>query len=328
VQAHAQALEPALQNLMRRVGRQCRGRGHVLVTLVRQTETPWLARGEPVLPLARAAQQRLPGVTTRSEAQRACLDPQITTAIEAPHRMAHPSRRRTPGKALTPGTMVHADDPTLAPMGTGPSHGPAPCGRKPGMIAEPAAGFICGRHMPVGTPRDASDVQPLIDHVQPAIGRGSTDPSPTLHALAGAWACTAASLREALPQQGILPVGIPHTVEPLPPSPTPADVRRLLGDGGVPGVRTSCQVHLADACGDSRPVVARLMASLLGRGAARSPDQGQHGALVHRGMTVRAHNAATWVRIHESRLSKRARTFRRRLRLRCRQVSQCNASIN
>jgi hypothetical protein len=41
-----------------------------------------------------------------------------------------------------------------------------------------------------------------------------------------------------------------------------------------------------------------------------------------------AHNAATLVRIHEYRLSKRARTFRRRLRLRCRKVKQYNASIN
>jgi hypothetical protein len=45
-------------------------------------------------------------------------------------------------------------------------------------------------------------------------------------------------------------------------------------------------------------------------------------------MAVMAHNAATLVRIHEYRLSKRARTFRRRLRLRCRNIKQFNASIN
>jgi hypothetical protein len=36
-----------------------------------------------------------------------------------------------------------------------------------------------------------------------------------------------ASLREALHQQGILTVGIPNTVEPLPASPTPEDIFRF-----------------------------------------------------------------------------------------------------
>jgi hypothetical protein len=45
-------------------------------------------------------------------------------------------------------------------------------------------------------------------------------------------------------------------------------------------------------------------------------------------MAVMAHNAATLVRIHDYRLSKRARTFRRRLRLRGRNVNQYHASIN
>ena len=242
--------------------------------------------------------------------------------------MAHQSRRFTQGKALTHGKIVNADDPTIAPIGTGKSHCPAQFGRKPGMIAEPAAGFIFGLHVPVGNPSDTSDVQPLIDHVQQAIGRVSTSPRPTLHSLAGDLAFNDASLREALHQQGILTVGIPKTVAPLPASPTPEDVLRLQGEGGLPRVRTSCQVHLAYACGYSRPVVESIMASRLGRGAARIPYKGHRGAIVHIGMAVIAHNAATLVRIHEYRLSKRARTFRRRLRLRCRQVSQFNASIN
>jgi hypothetical protein len=328
VPAQAQALEHDLQKLMRRFGRQCRGLGNVFVTLVRQTETPWLALGEQVLPLARATQQRLQGATALSEEQRACLDTQITPAIEAHHRMAPQSRRLTQGKAWSHGKIVNAYDPTMAPICQGKRHCPAQFGRTPGMRAEPAAGCIVGRQVPVGNPSDASSVQPVIDHVQQAIGRGSTYPRPTLHALAGDLACTDASLREALHQQGILTVGIPKTGAPLPSSPTPEDVLRLLGEGGLPGVRTSCQVHLADACGDSRPGVERIIASLLGRGAARIPDQGHHGAIVPMGMTVMAHNAATLVRIHAYRLSKRARTFRRRLRLRCRKVNQCHASIN
>jgi hypothetical protein len=70
------------------------------------------------------------------------------------------------------------------------------------------------------------------------------------------------------------------------------------------------------------------MASLLCRGAARLTYQGHRGAIVQTGMAVMAHNGATLVRIHEYRLSKRARTFRRRLRLRCRKVNHCNTSIN
>jgi hypothetical protein len=328
VQVQAQELEHDLQKLMRRFGRQCRGMGKVLVTLVRQTEAQLLALGEQVLPLARAAQQRLHGATALSEEQRACLDTQLTTALEAHHRIAHQSRRLTQGKALTHCKIVNAYDPTIAPICKGKSNCPAQFGRKPGIIAEPAAGFIFGLHMPVGNPSDTSYVQPLIDHVHQAIGRVSTYPRPTLHSLAGDLAFNDASLREALHQQGILTVGIPKTVAPLPPSPTAEDGLRLLGEGGLPGVRTSCQVHLAYACGYSRPVVESVIASLLGRGAARIPYKGHRGAIVHMGMTVMAHNAATLVRIHEYRLSKRARTFRRRLRLRCRKVSQFNASIN
>ena len=127
---------------------------------------------------------------------------------------------------------------------------------------------------------------------------------------------------------GILTVGIPRTVEPIPSSPTPEGVLRLLSEGGLPRARTSCQVHLACACGYSRPVVERIMASLLRRGAARIVYKGHRGASLHMGMAVMAHHAATLVRLHEYRLSKRARTFRRRLRLRCRKVNQFKASIN
>ncbi len=77
------------------------------------------------------------------------------------------------------------------------------------------------------------------------------------------------------------------------------------------GIRTPTQGHLAYACGYSRPVVERIMASLLGRGAGQLTYKGHHGAIVHTGMAVMAHHAATLVRIHEYRLSKRARTFRR-----------------
>jgi hypothetical protein len=245
LQAQAQPLQHALQQVMRRFGRPCRGRGNVLVTLVRQTATPWLELGAQVLPRAQAAQARLHSTVQLSEDPRARLDTQLTAAREAHHRIAPQSRRLTQGKALTHGTIVNAYDPTIAPMCQGQSHCPAPCGRKPGMIAEPAAGFIVALHLPGGNPRDTSDVQPWVAKVPQAIAPMATAPSPAIPSLAGALACNDASLREALHQPGILTVGIPKTADPVPPAPTPEDVLRLLCEENGPRARTPCQVHLA-----------------------------------------------------------------------------------
>ena len=313
---------------MRRFGRQCRGMGKVFVTLVRQTETQLRAMGQQVLPLARAAQECLYGVPQLSEDQQARLDTQLMAALEAHHRIAHQSRRLTQGKALPHGKIVNAYDPTIAPIGKGKSNCPAQFGRKPGIIAEPAAGFILALHLPVGNPSDASYVEPLVDHVEQAIARVGTRPTLAIHSLAGDLALNDTVLRAALHARGILTVGIPKTVDPLSPSPTPQDVLRILDEADLTGIRTPSQVYLACACGYSRPVIESIIASLLHRGAARLTYKGHRGAIIQTGMAVMAHNAATLVRIHEYCLSKRARTFRRRLRLRCRNVNQFNASIN
>ena len=313
---------------MRRFGRQCRGMSKVFVTLVRQTETQLLEMGEQVLPLARAAQDYLHGATHLSADQRARLTMQLTAALDAHQRIAHQSRRLTQGKALSHCKIVNAYDPTIAPIGKGKSNCPAQFGRKPGIIADPAAGFIFALHLPVGNPGDVKYVDPLVDKVERAIARVRTRPPPAMHSLAGDLALNDADLRERLHARGILTVGIPKTVDPLPPSPTPEDVLRILDEADLHGIRTPSQVHLACACGYSRPVVESIIASLLCRGAARLTYKGHRGAIVQTGMAVMAHNAATLVRIHEYRLSKRARLFRRKLRLRCRKVSQGNASIN
>jgi len=314
--------------MLRRFGRQCRGMSRVCVTLVRHTERHWLESGQLILPLARAAQECVHGAPHLSEDQRVRLHTPLTAALEAHHRIAHQSRRLTPGKALPHGKIVNAYDPTIAPICKGNSHGPTPCGRTPGMIAEPAAGVIVARHLPVGHPSDAGDVEPWVDNVEQAISRMRTRPIPTIHSLAGDLALHDTALREALHARGMLTVGIPHTIDPLPPAPTPEDVLRLLDAADLHGIRTPAQVHLASACGDSRPVVERLMASLLSRGAGHLTDKGHRGASVQMGMAVMAHHAAPVVRIHAYRLSKRARAFRRRLRLRCRTVNPFNASIN
>ena len=328
LQAQAQPLQHDLQQGMRRFGRQCRGMGKVFVTLVRQTETPWLEMGQQVLPLARAVQECLHGATQLSEDQRARLDTQLMAAIEAHQRIEHQSRRLTQGKAVPHGKIVKAYDPTIAPICKGKSHCPTQFGRKPGMIAEPAAGFIFALPLPVGNPSDASYVQPLVDHVEQAIARVGTRPTPAIHSLAGDLALNDAAWREALHQRGILTVGIPKTVDPLTPFPTPEEVLRILNEAGLHRTRTPSPVHLACACGYSRPIVERIIASLLCRGAGRLAYKGHRGAIVQTGMAVMAHNAATLVRIHEYRLSKRARKLRRRLRLRCRKVNQCTLLLD
>jgi hypothetical protein len=328
LQAQALQLQHDLKKLMRGFGRQCRGMGKVFVTLVRQTETQLLEHGRQVLPLARAVQECLPTMPQLSADQRARLDTQLTAALEAHHRIASQSRRLMQGKRVPHCKIVNAYDPTIAPICKGKSNCPAQFGRKPGIIAEPAAGFIFGLHLPVGNPSDASYVEPLVDKVEQAIALIAPSSRPAIHSLAGDLALNDAALRESLHQRGILTVGIPKTVDPLTPSPTPEEVLRILDEAGLHRTRTPSQVHLACACGYSRPVVESIIASLLCRGAGRLSYKGYRGAMIQTSMAVMAHNAATLGRIHNYRLSKRARTFRRRLRLRCRKVYQCNASIN
>ena len=245
----AQPLQHDLQRMRRRFGRQGRGLGHVLVTRVRQTETPRLARGHHVLPLAQAVPERVHTLRQRAEEPRARLSPQLTAALEAHHRIAHPSRRLTQGQAVTHGNIVTADDPTLAPLCQGTRHGPAPCGRKPGMVAEPAAGLLLAVHLPGGHPSDASSVPPLVDHVQPASARVATGPIPAIRSLAGELACHDAAVRAARHAHGMLTVGIPTTGEPLTPFPAPADVLRMLNDAGLSSTPPPAQGHLAGACG-------------------------------------------------------------------------------
>jgi len=135
-------------------------------------------------------------------------------------------------------------------------------------------------------------------------------------------------LREALQARGILTVGIPHTVAPLTPAPTPEAVFQLLNAAGLNRKRTPHQLQIACACGYSRPVVESIIASLLGRGAARLTYKGHRGAIVQMGMTVMAHNAATLARIQHDRLSKRAQKLRRLLRLKRCNINQFNAPKN
>lgn len=313
---------------MRRFGRQCRGQGKVLLHLVRQTEQHLLALGQPVLELAQAAQERLQQTPSVSAPKGERLGRQLNAALETYDTIHKQSRRLTQGQRLTQCKIVNAYDLTIAPICKGKSNCPTQFGRKPGIISEPTAGFIFATLLPVGNPIDASYVLPLVDKVQHAIQRSTTPCKLAIHSVAGDLGVNDPTVRQALHDRGILTVGIPQTIAPIKPIPTAAEVLACLNGSGLNRKRTPYQVHLACACGYSRPVVESHIASLLVRGAGRLRYKGPQGATVQLGMAVMAHNGATLERIRQQRLSKRAQKFRRLLRLRRRNLYQFNEPIN
>jgi hypothetical protein len=313
---------------MRRFGRQCRGQGKVLLRLVRETEARLLDIGQPVFAMAQDAQAGLPSATALSEPRRQHLTTALKEALLAHEHIAQQSRQLIHGKRLGHCKIVKAYAPTIAPILKGKSNCPAPFGRKPGRISEPTAGFIFATQTPVGNPIDASYVLPLVEKVQDAITRGKAHPRLAIHSVAGALGVNDTTLRQALHARGLLTVGIPHTMAPSTPKPAPPEVLDLLNEAGLNRHRTPYPVHLAWACGYSRPVVESHIASLLCRGAGQGRYKGPLGATVQEGMTAMAHNGAAMVRIRQQRLSKRAQTFRRLLRLRRHNVNQLNEHKN
>jgi hypothetical protein len=311
----AQEQLQALAKLMRRFGRQCRGQGKVFVKLVRQTETALLRTGAPVVTLAQTAQAQVQTARELTEDQRARWDVTLTLALLAHQQIVSQSRRLTHGKPLTQCKIVNAYDPTIAPICKGKSNCPTQFGRKPGILGEPATGFVFAARLPVGNPRDVSYVLPLVEQVQAACRKVTTRPAPAIHSLAGDLAVNDATLREQLHAQGILTVGIPRTVEPLAPPPSPAAIDALLTAADLHRTRTPRQVQLACTAGYSRPVVESMIASLLSRGAGQLRYKGGHGACVQFTMAVLAHNAATVRRIRHGRLTSRAKKFRQLLHL-------------
>ncbi len=300
---------------MRGFGRQCRGPGKVFVNLVRQTETHLLTTGASVVGLAHTAQAQVPSAAALTQDQRTRWDTTLTGALATHQQIVPPSRRLTHGKPLTRGKIVTASDPPLAPIGKGKSNCPTQFGRNPGIIAAPATGFVCAGQLPVGNPSDASYVLPLVAKVQTALTHVTRRPLPALHSLAGDLALNEAKLRDTLHARRLLPVGIPRTVEPLAPTPSPAEIPAVLTTAGLHRKRPPRQVQLAYAAGYRRPVGESIIASLLSRGAGELRYQGWHGARVQFSMAVMAHNAATVRRIQLGRLTTRAHKFRRLLHL-------------
>lgn len=313
---------------MRGFGRQCRGQGKVFVKLVRQTERQLLEAGGALGQLATDAQQHLPQAPQGSTAVGERLVRDLSQALQAHHQIAKQSRHLTQGKRLPQCKIVNAYDPTIAPIIKGKSNCPAQFGRKPGILSEPTAGFIFAIHAPVGNPCDPSYVVPLLDKVQLARQRLTHPKPPAIYSLAGDLGVNDPDLRQTLHKQGILTIGIPKTIEPIPATPTPEEILSILNEADLNRKRTPHQVQLACACGYSRPVVESHIANLLARGAGAIRYKGPQGAVVQLGMTVMAHNGASLMRIRQQRLSKRGQKFRRLLGLRSSNTNQINNPKN
>jgi hypothetical protein len=264
----------------------------------------------------------------RSQAQRERLlrDLEATRAAHRP--ITKQSQRLTHGKKLPQGQIVHAYDPTIAPLRKGKRNCPAQFGRKTGIMSEPAAGFIFAHRVPAGNPSDPSAVLPLLDTVQHAMHLVTSPNHLRVHSLGGDLGINDAELRQALHARGVLIVGIPPSVQPIHPVPSPEEVLEILNASGLNRIRTPHQVHLACASGYSRPVGEGHIATLLARGADQMRYKGLEGAVIQMGMIVMAHNGAVLVRVRQQRLSKRAQKFRRLLGLKRHNVNQINNSKN
>jgi hypothetical protein len=318
----AKELHQRLTKVMRGFGRQCRGQGKVFVKLVRDTERHLFALGDPLAIWSQQAREYLHQDRLRSQAQRAHLLRDLEATSDAHRHITTQSQRLTQGKKLAHCKIVNAYDPTIAPILKGKSNCPAQFGRKTGIMSEPASGVIFAKRVPVGNPSDPSYVVPLLAKVQHAIDLVASPNHLRVHSLGGDLGLNDAELRQTLHARGILTVGIPPSVEPINPEPSPEEVLDILNASGLNRIRTPHQVHLACVRGYSRPVVEGHIATLMARGADQVRYKGLEGTVIQMGTTVMAHNGAVLVRIRQQRLSKRAQKFRRLLGLRYRNVNQ------
>src|SRR5215470_13095102 len=300
---------------MHSFGRQCRGQGKVFVKLVRTTERHLLALGNPIATWSQHARECLHHDSGRSTAQRERLLRDLEATSAAHQHITTQSQRLTQGKKLAQCKIVNAYDPTIAPILKGKSNCPAQFGRKAGIVSEPASGFIFANRVPAGNPSDPSYVLPMLDKVQYAIDLVVSPNRLRVISLGGALGINDAQLRQVLHARGILTVGIPTSVEPINPAPSPAEVLDILNASGLNRIRTPHQVHLACASGYSRPVVEGHIATLMTRGADQVRYKGLEGAVIQMGMTVLANHGTGLVRVGLPHPSQRRQNFRLSLRL-------------
>jgi hypothetical protein len=151
------------------------------------------------------------------------------------------SKHLTQGKKLGHFKVVNAYDPTIAPIIKGKSNCPAQFGRKPGIISEPATGYIFANRTPKGNPSDASYVLPLIDKVEQAIACVQQGPKRSIHSLAGDLGINDPIVRQTRHERGILSVGIPKTVAPIHPYPSAQEILDILNAADLNRKRTPYQ---------------------------------------------------------------------------------------
>ena len=249
---------------MRRFGRQCRGQGQVFVKLVRQTEQQLLELGKPITALGQQAQQLLAQATALRDSSRQRLAETCNAALSNHTHIRTQSTQLVQGKKLRHAKLVNAYDRTIVPILKGKSNCPAQFGRKPGIASEPATGLIFANRVPEGNPNDAHYVVPLLDKVQRALDRVSVPQRLRVHSVAGDLGINDTTLRQTLHARGLLTIGIPKTVEPINPTPTPEEIRAILTEAGLRRQRTPHQVQLACAGGYSRPVVESVVVKYMG----------------------------------------------------------------
>jgi len=111
-----------LKKAMRRFGRQCRGKGKVVVKVVRQTESHLLTLGKPIAQWGQQAYAALQLDPEISPAQRERLERQLQSALEHHQRIEAQSRCLTQGKPLPHRKIVSTYDDTIAPIIKGKSN--------------------------------------------------------------------------------------------------------------------------------------------------------------------------------------------------------------
>jgi len=315
LQQDAWQVHQQLKKVMRTFGRQCRGQQRLLVQWVRQTERQLLEVGQSVGPLAMCAALYLQEDSSLESPHPQRLLAQLRQAAQHYEQIEQQSRCLIHGHRLPQAKIVNPYDRTIAPIIKGKSNAPVQFGKKPGIIAEMATGFIFGLHLPEGNPDDASYVPPLIQAVDAAIDKLKRSRKPKIQSLAGDLAFRVDNVREPLHARGILTTGIPSTTNPLPRTASPQQVLAVQQSMPFPHIPSAHQVQVATACGYSRPFVESLIEQLACRGGTRLKYKRHRGAVIQVSTAILAHNAATLTRILQNRLTQRAQRCRRWFRL-------------
>jgi len=316
LQQDARQVHQQLRKVMRTFGRQCRGQHRLRVGWVRQTERQLLEVGQSVGPLALCATLYLQKESSLESAQPQRLLTHLRQATQHYALIEQQSRRLIHGHRLSQAKIVNPYDRTIAPIIKGKSNAPVQFGKKPGIMAEMATGFIFALHLPEGNPDDASYVPPLIERVDAAVAALKRARKPQIQSLAGDLAFRPDAVREPLHARGILTSGIPSTTDPLPRTASPQQIRAVQQSMPFPHIPSAHQVQVATACGYSRPFVESLIEQLACRGGTHLKYKGHRGAVIQVSTAILAHNAATLTRIRQNRLTQRAQRYRRWFRLR------------